>query len=125
MESIHQTTSPEQALHNPQDVFDRIEEVKGGLREKLHEANAILLEIRQKPKEDMSRERYILESATLKLIEYFELEIKQEEIGLELAKRNTELLRMGIEVSGVKATKAANGDILDTRYSVGDNRSVA
>lgn len=108
-------------MTKPQHVCDRIEAVKGGIREKLFEANAILLEIRNRPKEDVSRERYVLEKATLKLIAFYEIELEQERIDLEIARRNAELVRIGVGLPGREHTTASNDD----KYLVDSNQAVA
>ncbi len=125
MEHKESVMTSEKMMRQPQEVCDRIEAVKGGIQEKLDEAYVTLGEIRNRPPEDVSRERYRLEKATLKLIEYYELELEQERIDIELAERNKELVTMGVALPGRQNTTASNDPNLDERYMVDNSKAAA
>lgn len=125
MEHQESIISPEKVMRQPQDVCDRIEAVKGDIQEKLYEANVIIGEIRNKSPEDVSRERYRLEQATLKLIEFYEMELEQERIDKELAERNAELVRIGVAIPGRENTTSSNDSNFDKMYIVDNGKAAA
>lgn len=112
-----------------QKIFSRIEAVKGDIREKLFEANSILAEILAKPKEDVSKERFISETVVKKLIEFYELELKQEELDIERARRSVELTRRGIPIPAYQNGTAKDGVLNmlanDEKYRVDNNKRAA
>ena len=125
MEHKEQVSFSERVLTCGQDICDRIEAVQGGLQEKVIEAKRALEEIRGKidgtPSQEVLRQRYQLEKAALKLVEYYELEWKQEQIDLDLARRNAELVRIGVDLPGREHTTASNDD----KYLVDSNQVAA